>query len=340
VDPRPALAPRSISLRLYPHTGLDADAMVVDELRTQAALAVAAGFDGIMTSEHHGGFAGYMPNPLQAAGWLLDAMSAGWAAPCPLLLPLRPPALVAEEVAWLAARHPGRVGLGMAAGSLVDDFEIMGLTKENLTERFADGLALVAGALGGRHPGRLAADPAVARCRTFPVPMVSAAMSPAAVRRAAGLAVGIIFDSLSTTERVRLLVDAYRAAGGNRACILIRRVWVGPPPTKRDGPAGGRLPRLRRRRGPDPLDSPTNSSPPRSSGVVADGLFDVMSRSGADACNLRLHAPGIAPASGEGTRSPPWPTSWDRLRSTAGRRRLRRQRRSVRPGSATGRPPL
>jgi alkanesulfonate monooxygenase SsuD/methylene tetrahydromethanopterin reductase-like flavin-dependent oxidoreductase (luciferase family) len=294
VDPRPALAPRSISLRLYPHTGLDAD-VVVDELRTQAALAVAAGFDGIMTSEHHGGFAGYMPNPLQAAGWLLDAMSAGWAAPCPLLLPLRPPALVAEEVAWLAARHPGRVGLGMAAGSLVDDFEIMGLTKENLTERFADGLALVAGALGGRHPGRLAADPAVARCRTFPVPMVSAAMSPAAVRRAAGLAVGIIFDSLSTTERVRLLVDAYRAAGGNRACILIRRVWVGPPPTGeiarqvnvyRSYAAAGAQSHWT-------ADELIAAEEP---GVVADTLFDVMSRSGSDACNLRLHAPGIAPA--------------------------------------------
>ena len=28
---------------------------------------------------------------------------------------------------------------------------------------------------------------------------------------------------------------------------------------------------------------------------MADALLDVMTRSGADACNLRLHAPGIAP---------------------------------------------
>src|SRR5471030_2962960 len=113
---------------------------MVRELRDQAVLGTEAGFDGVMTSEHHGGFAGYMPNPLQAAGWLLEAMPSAWAAPCPLLLTLRPPALVAEEVAWLAARYPGRVGLGMAAGSLVDDFLIMGLTKEDLTARFADGL--------------------------------------------------------------------------------------------------------------------------------------------------------------------------------------------------------
>src|SRR5437870_11136035 len=110
-------APGSISFRAYPHAGLDAPAIVV-ELRVQAALACTHGFDGVMTSEHHGGFHGYLPNPLQAAGWCLEAMNAGWAAPAPLLLPLRPPALVAEEIAWLAARFPGRVGLGVASGAL------------------------------------------------------------------------------------------------------------------------------------------------------------------------------------------------------------------------------
>ncbi len=280
-------------MRIYPHTGLDAEAMV-DEMCAQGALASDAGFDGVMTSEHHGGFAGYMPNPLQAAGWLLESMAAGWAAPCPLLLPLRPPALVAEEVAWLAARHPGRVGIGVAAGSLVDDFEIMGLTKDNLTARFADDLELVAGALGGWHPGRLAADPAVARCRAHPVPVVSAAMSVAAVRRAAGHGVGIIFDSLSAPERVRQLVDAYRGAGGDRACILIRRVWVGRPPTDEmvrqvDVYRGYAAAGAQAHWTADELVAGDDAP------AVADDLLGVMSRAGVDACNLRVHAPGIAP---------------------------------------------
>ena len=73
------LAQGSISLRLYPHVELTADEMV-RELRHQAVRATEAGFDGVMTSEHHGGFAGYMPNPLQVAGWLLEAMPTGWAA--------------------------------------------------------------------------------------------------------------------------------------------------------------------------------------------------------------------------------------------------------------------
>ncbi|HXQ75684.1 MAG TPA: LLM class flavin-dependent oxidoreductase [Acidimicrobiales bacterium] len=293
MDRRPPLSARSISLRIYPHTGLGADAIVA-EMRAQATLAAEAGFDGVMTSEHHGGFAGYMPNPLQAAGWLLESMPAGWAAPCPLLLPLRPPALVAEEVAWLAARFPGRVGVGVAAGSLVDDFEIMGLTKQNLTDRFAEGLDLLAGALGGGEPGRLAADPAVARCAAHPVPMASAAMSTVAVRRAAGHGMGIVFDSLSAPERVRRLVDVYRGAGGEQACILIRRVWMGTPPTDEmhrqvDVYRGYADAGAQTHWTADELVAGADAP------AVADALVDVMARAGADACNLRLHAPGIAP---------------------------------------------
>jgi alkanesulfonate monooxygenase SsuD/methylene tetrahydromethanopterin reductase-like flavin-dependent oxidoreductase (luciferase family) len=290
---RPPLSSGSVSLRIYPHSGLDAVATVA-EMGRQAEMAAGAGFDGVMTSEHHGGFAGYIPNPQQAAGWLLEAMADGWAAPCPLLLPLRPAALVAEETAWLAARYPGRVGLGLAAGSLVDDFEIMGLTKKDLTSRFADGLALVAGALGGTDPGRLAGDPAVARCRDHPIPLASAAMSTAAVRRAAGHGMAIIFDSLSAPERIRELVDAYREAGGDKAAILIRRVWVGDPPSEEMGKQvdvyrGYADPGAQTHWKTDELVAGDDAA------SVADELLAVTARAGADAVNLRVHAPGIRP---------------------------------------------
>ena len=131
-----------------------------------------------MTSEHHGGFAGYLPNPLQAAGFALDAMPTGWAAPCPLLLLLRPTALVIEETAWLAARHPGRVGLGVAAGALPADFEIMDSTMDDLTARYARALETVARVLGGGDAGPLGGDPAIACCRERPVPVLSAAAAP------------------------------------------------------------------------------------------------------------------------------------------------------------------
>src|SRR4051794_33323908 len=224
-----AFAPGSVSLRLYPHNDLTATE-IVDAMCTQARLAAEHGFNGVMVSEHHGGFAGYLPIPLQMSGWLLEAMPTGWAAACPLLLPLRPAAMVAEEVAWLAARFPGRVGLGVASGSLPEDFEVMHVPMDDLTDRFVAGLEEVVGLLRGPKDGFLAGDKALQLCTDSPVPVLSAAMGFTAAKRAARLGVGLVFDSLSTTERVRKLTDAYREAGGTASCVMVRRVWVGPTP--------------------------------------------------------------------------------------------------------------
>jgi alkanesulfonate monooxygenase SsuD/methylene tetrahydromethanopterin reductase-like flavin-dependent oxidoreductase (luciferase family) len=286
-------APGSVSLRLYPHLDREANA-IVDELCAQAALADEHGFDGVMTSEHHGGFAGYLPNPLQAAGWCLESMRSAWAAPCPLLLPLRPAALVAEEAAWLAARFPGRVGVGVAAGALRDDFDVMHVPMDGLTARFADALAELAGMLDASDPRGLAGDAAIAACAHEPVPLVSAAMGYTAVRRAASLGVGVVFDSLSTAERCRQLTDAYREAGGTAPCILIRRVWVGEPPRQRldaqlDVYRGYSSSTAMQHWGSDEL-----VTAPDGGGVV-DGLVEVLERAGADAVNLRIHVPGVTP---------------------------------------------
>jgi len=295
VGPRQPLAPGTVSLRLYPHLELPAP-QLVEEFVTQAQLAISAGFDGTMVSEHHNGFAGYLPNPVQAAGWALEATAEGWAAPCPLLLPLRPTALVAEELAWLAARFPGRVAAGVAAGSREEDFTLMGTTKDRLTERFTIALDELSRMLLGRHPGALAGDPAVVRCAEWPVPLVSAAMSPTAVRRAAAAGVGLVLDSLTHPGRCRELSDIYADAGGAGPVVLVRRVWVGAaPPAIEEGHVavyrdyasakamahwqGGQL-----AGGDRPED-------------VADRLAEQAEAAGADSLNLRIHAPGIGASS-------------------------------------------
>jgi alkanesulfonate monooxygenase SsuD/methylene tetrahydromethanopterin reductase-like flavin-dependent oxidoreductase (luciferase family) len=283
-------APGSISLRAYPHDGLDPVA-VLEEMRAQAALAVAHGFAGVMTSEHHGGFAGYLPNPLQLAGFLLDAMPTGWAAPCPLLLPLRPPALVAEEIAWLAARHPGRVGLGVAAGALPVDFEIMDTTMDDLAARFAAGLSFVTQSLHGHAPGPLAADPALARCKEHPVPVLSAANSVTAVQRAARAGAGLLFDSLVTPVRVRELVDAYRAEGGDRPCVLVRRAWAGAPPRA----DFDRQVDVYRGYAPSGASTQWGSDEMITGTDVRARLAEVLAASGCTALNIRIHVPGVAP---------------------------------------------
>jgi alkanesulfonate monooxygenase SsuD/methylene tetrahydromethanopterin reductase-like flavin-dependent oxidoreductase (luciferase family) len=290
---RTPLASGSVSLRLYPHLDRTSP-QIVDELRAQGALAAGHGFDGVMTSEHHGGFAGYLPNPLQAAGWCLEVMGQGWAAACPLLLPLRPVALVAEEVAWLAARFPGRVGAGVAAGALPADFEIMDTDLDDLAARFDAGLERLGRALRHGDPGGpLANDPAIAACATHPVPIVSAASSATAAKRAARHEAGIILDSLTTPARGRELTDAYRAAGGTGPCILIRRAWVGEPWRERvdaqvevyrsyAGAAAAE------HWGGDELQADTDPD------AVAAGLLEALRESGCDALNIRVHVPGVS----------------------------------------------
>jgi alkanesulfonate monooxygenase SsuD/methylene tetrahydromethanopterin reductase-like flavin-dependent oxidoreductase (luciferase family) len=289
-------APGSVSFRSYPHEGLDA-VETIDELGTQAALAAEHGFDGVMTSEHHGGFAGYLPNPMQLAGFLLDAMPRGWAAPCPLLLPLRPPALVAEEAAWLGARFPDRVGLGVAAGALAVDFEIMGIPMDGLTARFTAGLELVAAALRGEAGGPLAADAALARCRAHPIPVLSAAASVTAARRAARVGVGLLFDSLVTPARVRVLVDAFHDAGGMGSCVLVRRAWLGDPP-RADVDR-----QIDVYRGYAPTAAPAHWGADEmvvddDPVAVARRLLDAQDRAGTDALNLRVHVPGVSAEAG------------------------------------------
>lgn len=288
-----ALGRGSVSLRLYPHPELDAPAAVT-ELLHQGRLAEEAGFDGLMVSEHHNGFGGYLPNPIQATGWLLDVTQRVWAAPCPLLLPLRPAALVAEEVAWLAARFPDRVAVGLAAGSLEADFTVMDLTKDDLTQRFATAMATVSAMLLGRDAGALSEDAAVRRCAEHPVPVVSAAMSPAACRRAASAGAGLLFDSLTTVQRCRELADVYRDCGGGGPVVLIRRVAAGASSGERDE---------QQREFYEGYASPAAithwGAQEQAAGdarAIAESLTAQARAVGADCLNLRVHAAGMTVA--------------------------------------------
>jgi alkanesulfonate monooxygenase SsuD/methylene tetrahydromethanopterin reductase-like flavin-dependent oxidoreductase (luciferase family) len=279
----------SVSIRLYPHNELPARD-VVTELCAQAALALRSGFDGVMTSEHHGGFAGYMANPLQMATFVLEENPAGWAAACPLLLPLRPTAAVAEEVAWLSARHPGRVGLGVAAGALPLDFEAMGVSMSDSVGVFKTELPRLVDMLRGEDLRQLGGDPALRACSQAPVPVLSAAVSLAAATRAARCGAGILMEGMSTVDRLARLTAGYQEAGGRGSRVLIRRVWLGALQSDLvdeqrrvyDSYAGSAS--------AFGDDQTVCSDHPEA---LADQLAALVGRSGADALNLRVQLPGM-----------------------------------------------
>jgi alkanesulfonate monooxygenase SsuD/methylene tetrahydromethanopterin reductase-like flavin-dependent oxidoreductase (luciferase family) len=283
-----------VSLRLYPHNDLGSAASVVAEMREQARLGVQAGFDGVMTSEHHGGFAGYSPNPLQLAGWLLEAMPSGWAAACPLLLPLRSVGLVAEEVAWLAARFPGRVAVGVAPGALALDFSVASADFEERNDRFRSGLPRLAGLLRGDELDDLAGDLALQACADDPITVIATALSPGAVRRAARCGAGIVYDGASAVERLGSLSADYDEAGGSGPKVLIRRVWLGDPPRE----AFDRQTDVYRS-----YSSSSAQSHWRDNGFLcrddpaelAADLRAAVDAAGATCLNLRIHVPGVSP---------------------------------------------
>jgi alkanesulfonate monooxygenase SsuD/methylene tetrahydromethanopterin reductase-like flavin-dependent oxidoreductase (luciferase family) len=285
-------APGSVSLRVYPHNELEAR-QIVDELCTQGRLALDGGFDGIMTSEHHGGVGGYIPNPLQMAGFVLEDAALGWAAPCPLLLPLRPTALVAEEIAWLAARHPGRVGLGVGSGAMALDFEVMGLDVANAATMFKAELPRIVEMLRGEALGGLAGDRALQDCAAHPIPVLSAAVSVTAARRAARCGAGLILEGMSGPDRIAELCAAFADTGGTLPKVLVRRVWLGPPQAQLVEQQRRFYQANRQDSAPMPADQTIS---------VADGsdmaaiLADLLQSTGADALNLRIHLPGIPAA--------------------------------------------
>lgn len=287
----PPFAPASISIRLYPHNELPAES-VVAELCAQAGLALGAGFDGIMTSEHHGGFGGYMAQPLQMASFVLAEHPTGWAAAAPLLLPLRSTAIVAEEVAWLQARHPGRVGLGVAAGALSLDFEVAGVSQIDAAERYKSELPRLVAMLRGEQLGKLEGDPALLACRRSPVPVLSAAVSVAAAIRAARCGAGILMEGMSAPSRLARLTEAYAAAGGTGPRVLIRRVWLGCVPSELVARQRAVYEGYAQRAARFGEDQTIAADEPA---VLAEQLAQVANDVGADALDLRVQLPGVRP---------------------------------------------
>jgi alkanesulfonate monooxygenase SsuD/methylene tetrahydromethanopterin reductase-like flavin-dependent oxidoreductase (luciferase family) len=289
--PFPPFGPGSVSLRLYPHNDLEAEAIVA-ELCAQAGLALSSGFDGVMTSEHHGGFAGYLAQPLQMAAFVLEEHATGWAAAAPLLLPLRPTALVAEEVAWLQARHPGRVGLGVAAGALSLDFDVAGVSQSDSIERFKSELPRLVAMLRGEDLGELQGDPALLACGLHPVPVLSAAVSIAAAARAARCGAGILMEGMSAPPELARLTQAFVGAGGTGPKVLIRRVWLGRVPA---GLVARQRAVYESYAGPGSSFGDDQTIASDEPAELAERIAATMKEVGADALNLRVQLPGVPP---------------------------------------------
>ena len=222
--PRP-FAAGSVSLGLHTIEPRDARGQA-QAIVEQAQAAETAAFAGVTLSEHHGSFPGYMGQPLLAANWILSATRSIWAGPAPYLLGLRNPALVAEELAWTAARFPGRVGAAFASGYARSDFELLGASFDDRGARFGPGLRALLARLADTRDGDLAVEAWAAD----PAPILTAANSRPGVRTAAQIGTGLLLPGGNARERYRELIGHYRDRGGPGPIVKIRQIWMGAPP--------------------------------------------------------------------------------------------------------------
>lgn len=265
----------------------------VDELLGQAEIAEQAGFDGVTVSEHHGAFEGYLPTPILGTSWILDHIETVWAAPCPLILPLRPVNLVLEEIAWLASRHPGRVGVGLAPGFAADDFTLANADLASRRTDFYRDLGPAVRALRGHAGGPLGDDPAIRQCASNPVPVVGAVAGPVAATRVARAGAGMLIATFKSPEQTRELTRIYRAHNGTGPRVLVRRCWLGERPS-RDPRAATRT---AKRSAPRAWENGDRTDMVKADGPdeLAQQLYDRLLESDATALNIRLQLPGSTP---------------------------------------------
>jgi hypothetical protein len=147
--------------------------------------------------------------------------------------------------------------------------------------------------LRGRDLRGLDADQAFQRCAVNPIPVLSAAISPAAARRAARCGAGILTEGMSTAEHLTELCRTYTEAGGTGTKMLIRRVWLGEPLTELVEQQRARYQSVSNSSRPFGDDQTIATTDP---GEMAERLALTIGDIGADAINLRVHLPGITAA--------------------------------------------
>ncbi len=215
-------------------TGVDAWSPTILE---EARLIEAAGFNGMLFSEHHG-------VPKWPAQPLLHAYKIGMATqrievgPCPLLLPLYHPVHLIEQAQFIQNEIGGRLFLGVAGGFAPGDFAHFGVELKERAARMEDCLRILRLAQSGESfdfHGKVF-NLKIRGCLPVPVkriPVWGCTGVPATVRRAARLADAVVFESIRTRAEIRELRDIYleecTAHSTTPHINFFRRIWIGKP---------------------------------------------------------------------------------------------------------------
>ncbi len=169
------------------------------------AWAEGAGCPRVVLSEHHGADDGYLPSPFVFGAAVAARTERIRIMISALVLPLRDPFSVAEDVAVLDVVSGGRVELTVVAGYVPDEFAMFGVPFASRGTELEERLAALVDALEGR-PATFRGRTAVVTPRPLQRPRPFLVVGGRAPRRAARF--GDAFLPPVADER---LADAYRA---------------------------------------------------------------------------------------------------------------------------------
>jgi alkanesulfonate monooxygenase SsuD/methylene tetrahydromethanopterin reductase-like flavin-dependent oxidoreductase (luciferase family) len=128
-----------------------------DEILHQATEAERMGFDGFALTEHHFWYDGYCPSLMPVLAGIARRTERIKILPLALLLPLRNPLRVAEEIALVDQLSHGRLALGFGYGYRTEEFEGFELDKKGRGNRFSEQIEVLNSALSSErfsHDGK------------------------------------------------------------------------------------------------------------------------------------------------------------------------------------------
>lgn len=199
--------------------------------------AEAVGFDSVWISEEHGREDRYLSSPVPFCGALAQATSRLTIGTGIALAPLYDPLRLAEEAATIDLLSGGRFQLGIGIGYRDYEFEWFDAPKSERVPRTIDAIEVCRrGWTGERfsYDGRASSYKDVLVTPTplqgSDLPIIYAAQSEPAARRAGRLGDGIAILHSHPREEVEDLLRWCRAEGGDRedfSVILVREVAVG-----------------------------------------------------------------------------------------------------------------
>jgi len=207
-----------------------------NEVADEAKLLEDLGFDYTTLGQHSFTPDFPSPAPLTRLAWLAAHTRSLKLVSGIVILPLYPPASIAEQVAEIAELSGDRIVLGVGVGYRQYEFDGYGVDIRTRGKRMDEAVQLLHHAFQAGefdfsgHYYRMPKLPLVPRPKTPPPIWVGGTSEPA-LNRAARWADGLLTENMSTRDRMQVYLERYRqiareAARAPGSVVLYRNAYL------------------------------------------------------------------------------------------------------------------